>query len=310
MTPSRPAFASFVVTYNRPDPLRATLERLLSQTQPAEVTVVIDNGTGDEGRTVAEEFGHEVEYVHTGDNLGSAGGAACGMELLFDRGYEWIHSVDDDNPTMTDDTLERLRSLITRNDDDSLAAVAVGGTRWDWSKGRSVRIPNAELTGDLAVDSIGGNQHMTTRRQVIAAHGTPRKEFFFGFWDALYSLRLRRAGYRLMIDGTLLHEYRTRQNRLDHQLSRSARPRDPYGSIWRRYYVTRNYIYEMRNALDRPDLARRQAVLALGRAITSWTRGARYGARYSNLQLRGVVDGYRGRLGRTVPPRAKSDGEG
>ena len=307
MTPSRPTFASFVVTYNRPDALRTTLERLLSQTQPAELTVVIDNGTGDEGRTVAEQFGRDVEYVHTGDNLGSAGGAAFGMDLLFDRGYEWIHSVDDDNPTMTDDTLERLRSLIARNDDNALGAVAVGGTRWDWRKGRTLRIPSAELTRDLAVDSIGGNQHMTTRRQVIAAHGTPRKEFFFGFWDALYSLRLRRAGYQLMIAGTLLREYRTQHNRLDFERSRSLRPRDAYGSIWRRYYVTRNYIYEMRNAFDRPDLARRQAVLALARAVASWSRGARYGARYSNLQLRGVLDGYRGRLGRTVPPRAKPD---
>ena len=67
-------------------------------------------------------------------------------------------------------------------------------------------------------------------------------------------------------------------------------PQDPYHAVWRRYYVSRNYIYRMRETFDRRDLARREAMKAVGRSITSWARGPRYGARYSRLQLRGVVD--------------------
>jgi hypothetical protein len=69
--------------------------------------------------------------------------------------------------------------------------------------------------------------------------------------------------------------------------------------------VTRNYIYRMTRTFGRRDLARREAVKAVGRSAASWLNGPRYGARYTSLQFRGVVDGYRGRLGRTVEPQAK-----
>jgi hypothetical protein len=61
----------------------------------------------------------------------------------------------------------------------------------------------------------------------------------------------------------------------------------------------------MRRTFARPDLARREAARALARSLTAWGRGPGYGLRFGALQLRGVVDGYRGRLGRTVPPQPK-----
>ena len=110
---------------------------------------------------------------------------------------------------------------------------------------------------------------------------------------------------RLMIDGDLALRFRTDAGRLNLERPHSWRPPDPYHAVWRRYYVTRNYIHWMRRELGHPDLARREAVRALGRAASSWARGPRYGARYSGLVLRGIVDGYRDRLGRTVEPVAK-----
>jgi glycosyltransferase involved in cell wall biosynthesis len=303
-------FGSFIVTFNRPDILRTTIEAVLRQTTLPELLLVVDNGTGDGARQVVAEFSDDrLEYEHTGENLGSAGGVAYGMDALYARGFAWMHSIDDDNPPRTPDTIERLQALIRRNDvghaRGDLGAVAAFGSEWDWKIGEYRRLPDDALTGDLIVDTVGGNSHLTVRREVIEAIGPPERRFFFGFYDPLYCLRMAKAGYRIMVDGDLMREYRRQAGRLDLVRHKSVVPGDPYHATWRRYYVTRNYIYRMTRTFDRPDLARREAGKALLRAGASWARGPRYGARYTQHQLRGIVDGYRGRLGRTVLPHAK-----
>jgi rhamnopyranosyl-N-acetylglucosaminyl-diphospho-decaprenol beta-1,3/1,4-galactofuranosyltransferase len=295
---------SFILTYNRPTALEGSIRVVLGQTQPPDHLLVVDNGSGNAAREVVESFDGAVSYVSTGANLGSAGGVAFGMRRLFEEGFDWIHSVDDDNPPLTDDTLERMRALMGRIGDD-VGAVGASGTRWDWRRGQHIRLEDNELQGDLDVDTIGGNQHLIVRRDIIESVGTPEPEFFFGFYDPLYCLRLRQAGFRIVISGDLARDYRRLAGRMNLAPTRRVRPQDPLHAIWRRYYVTRNYIYRMRNTFNRPDLARREVGRAIGRSATSWLSGPRYGARYTSLQFRGVLDGYRSRLGRRVEPTPK-----
>ena len=140
---------------------------------------------------------------------------------------------------------------------------------------------------------------------MIAEVGPPNGDFFFGYPDLEHCLRIRRAGYRLLVDGELMLRCRGLANRIGHRSTKRLRPRRTYESVWRSYYTTRNYIYMMRRTFPRRDLARRQAMKALAWSITAWGRGPRYAARFGPLQLRAVIDGYRGRLGLTVPPEAK-----
>ncbi|MGH9246587.1 MAG: glycosyltransferase, partial [Acidimicrobiales bacterium] len=192
------------------------------------------------------------------------------------------------------------------NDGGDLGGVAAVGSRWDWRTGEYRRLPDDALHGDLTIDVIGGNSHLTVSRRVIDEIGTPEREFFFGFYDPLYCLRIAKAGYRLMIDGDLMRRYRGHAGRLNLAPRRVTVPDEEYQAIWRRYYTTRNYVYRMIRTFDRPDLARRQVGKAVLRSALSWARGPRYGVRYTGLQLRGVIDGYRGRLGRTVMPVRKA----
>jgi hypothetical protein len=107
------------------------------------------------------------------------------------------------------------------------------------------------------------------------------------------------------VDGELMRLNRQQTGRLNFTAKRSFLPRHSNNSLWRRYYVTRNYIFMMRQTFNRPDLARREAIKALGRTLMAWGRGFDYGMAFSHLQLRGVFDGYLGRLGRTILPKAK-----
>ena len=102
----------------------------------------------------------------------------------------------------------------------------------------------------------------------------------------------------------MMKECRVRWGRLDWNPSRSQRGDLAPHALWRRYYSTRNYIFAMRT-FERPDLARNEVLKAMGRAFLSWRRGPKFGSAFTALQLRGVVDGYRGHMGRTVVPTPK-----
>ena len=167
------------------------------------------------------------------------------------------------------------------------------------------RLADDELDGVIDVDVIAGNQQLILSRQMIEQVGVADSRLFFGLYEPEYCLRIRRAGFRLLVDGTTMREHRLRANRLNLKPKRALVPDYPPGRIWQRYYRTRNYIFMMRRTFGRPDLARREAAKALTRSVTAWARGPHYGSQYTPLQLRGIVDGYRDRMGRTVIPLPK-----
>lgn len=297
----------FVITYRRPAVLEETLATLAAQSRPLDEILVIDNASSPETAQVVAES-PVATYLDAGDNLGPAGAAAVAIRRALARGLDWIYWGDDDDPPQTPDTLERLLRLADSRTDRHLAGVAAFGARWDWQRGELVRPGDDELSGPLSIDAAGGNSQLLLRREAIEAVGIPKAALFFGLEEIEYCLRLRRLGFELWVDGDLLREYRRLAGRLGADRRRRAVTPLAPAQLWRQYYHTRNYIHLMRSEFDHPRLARREAAKALARALLSFCRGPRLGLRFAALQLRGVVDGYRGRLGRTVPPTVKTGG--
>lgn len=300
-------FSAFVVTFNRPLILKKTIEQILQQTYPPDLILVVDNGCSKETECIVEAFSNRIlQYKAMEDNLGPAGAIAYALQWLQKEGYEWIYWGDDDDPPYLPDTFERLLRIAIENHGPTIGGVGVVGAKWDWIKGEIKRLPDLALTGTIDVDVIGGGQQFIVNKKVIEQIGVPNASFFFGLDDIEYCLRIKQAGYRLLADGNLMHEGRTRTGRLNFTAKTSILPRLSYKHIWRQYYTTRNYIFMMQNTFNRPDLARREMIKSIGRATTSWSFGPTYGNHFTQLQIRGVMDGYQGRMGRTVSTSPKS----
>lgn len=297
---------AFVLTYNRPDALEASITAILGQSRPPDVLCVVDNGDPGVSRPVIESFDDErIVHERTGANLGSAGGTEYGFRWLFDHGFDLLYGGDDDNPPLMVDAIERELDLLGRTGSQA-GGVGVFGARFDWQHGALVRFDDDELKGDMDVDFIGGNSCQLFTRAAIAAAGPPDGRLFFGYPDLEHCLRIRRAGFRLAVNGELMYQNRQLTGRTEiGQQPRSVVPHRPESAVWRNYYTTRNYIWMMRKEFDRPGLARREALKSLGRAGASWRKGFRYGSEYVPLQLRGILDGYRSRLGPVIQPRTK-----
>lgn len=302
---------AFVMTYRRPEGLRRSIEFLLSQTFRPDPIWVIDNDADPDVRQQVEAYADDgVRYVASPDNIGPAGAMATGFRLMLEYGSGWCLQIDDDDAPQgpgAERVVQVIVDTIERHaDDDRLGMVGIAGARFDWKRGEMVRIGDDELQGDLDVDVIGGGLCLTVRREMVEEIGLPNADLFFGVEEVTYCLRGRRAGYRALVAGEALYESRVRANRLNLQATRRTKvATDPDHALWRRYYVTRNYIHTMRHELESPRLAHRMAAKAMVQSGLSFGRGFRYGSRYSALQLRGIVDGYRGKLGRTIQPKAK-----
>jgi GT2 family glycosyltransferase len=295
----------FVATYKRPAKLQETLNLLTHQTVLPDTILVVDNASSPETEAIANAFrSNGVVYEPMSDNLGSAGGTAYGAQWLFDRGFDFIYFGDDDDPPKTEDTIERLMRMLAQSD-ATVAGVGAVGARWDWKKGELRRFSDEDLTAVMEVDVVGGNHHLIVRREGVEKFGVPNSRLFFGYPDVEYCLRIRKAGYRLLVDGDLMRIHREKTNRLNVQRRRSIIPPRPYRSIWRNYYTTRNYINMMKRTFNRPDLAVRESLKAILRVPVSWIRGPKYGAAFSRLQLRAIWDGYVGKMGRTIMPGDK-----
>jgi GT2 family glycosyltransferase len=295
---------AFVTTHHRPAVLRQTLERMLRQTRPPEYVLVIDNGSDPATERVVRGFdAARIGYHRMGHNGGPAGASAYGLRRLADEGFDWILCGDDDDPPLTDDTLERLMRIV-QTAEQPLGMVGATGTPWDWQQGRRVlQFPLPER-GICYVDVVGGSKVPIVSRSVVEQVGVPNAAFFFGYDDFEYCLRIRRAGYRIAVDAELFRCYAGLLRPEDRKSRPRGTPR-PRHEIWRQYYSTRNYIYFMRREFGRERLAFREVVNSLLRILVSWTQGLEYGAAFTRLQVQAVLDGYRGKLGLTIPPQRK-----
>lgn len=296
---------AFIVTYRREDHLERSLRLLLEQTRVPDRILVVDNAASGDTEALVRRMAHPaLTYEAAPENLGSAGGTELGQRRLHEAGFDLIYFGDDDNPPPTAGTVERLVALLVDSGPD-VAGVGALGARWDWRYGRLVRLPDSALEPVLEVDFIGGNHTMVMARSTMDRVGFYNGRLFFGYPDLEYCLRIRQAGYRLLVDGGLMYQHRSGSGRLGITVHRSAQPRRQRSAIWRNYYTTRNYIAMMQTTFGRPDLARREAVRALGRSVASWSRGPGYGMEFTRLQVKAVIDGFAVRLGQRVPPRAK-----
>ena len=302
---------AFIITFGRPEVLKKTLLSILAQTMTPDSILIVDNANSMATREVLRDLpAQEIAYHPMKENTGPAGASAFAFARMVEEGCDWIYWGDEDDPPRFTDTLERLFTLAltyNNNREEIVGAIAAGGALFDWTKGEIIRLPNHALKGILDVDIIGGSSQGIVSKEVIGSVGVPDARLFFGFYEPEYCLRMRRSGYRLLVDGDQMWKYRETAGRLQFQRRRSLVSNYTRDLIWRRYYRTRNYIFMMTKTFNRPDLANREALKAVTRVLFSWVRGPRYGLSFTKLQLLGIIDGYRARMGRTIQPSPKGN---
>lgn len=98
-----------VVTYNRKELLKESLDAILNQTFKVKDIIVIDNNStdGTKDYLIENNLINKVIYKKLSKNMGGAGGFYEGIKFTLDQLYDWVWIMDDDSiPTIT--ALEEL----------------------------------------------------------------------------------------------------------------------------------------------------------------------------------------------------------
>lgn len=293
---------SLVVTYHRPGPLRSVLQSLRAQTRQPDTVLVFDNGASPAVGELVRGFpGLRTQYV-AADNVGMSGGVTLGFAALRAGGCDSIHLTGDGEALEGPATLERRVAILERTRSAGVVCSAGGGSRWNWRTGEAERIPSAELSGVVDVDVCGSNMQPVFAAEAFEERYLPTQELFWGFEDLEQCLKIRSGGLRIVIDGDECLASRRRHGRVNLGKRPRGHRRVGYGSLWRVYYMSRNYVWCMRRVFGRDDLARRELVRAGLRSLHSLRGGLRYASGMARMCLLGVADGYRGRLGARFLP--------
>lgn len=236
-------FAVFVMTYNRPEILGKTIISLLGQTYQPEKVLVIDNDKNQSAKQVVDKLiSFPVSYIATGENVGPAGAAKIGLEILSREGFHWIGWMDDDDPPVFSDSFERLLTLGERF--PNCGCVGAVGHYFNSKRGLIKRVSDKELEeeGPLYVDNIAGNMcKIINARVILEKDILPNEKLFFGFEELDFDLRVKNAGFQLMADKEIYKRNRVHSNRIGYQLIRGKKKE--VSRLWREYYSTRNLLY-------------------------------------------------------------------
>lgn len=280
--------AAFIITFERPETLLSTIDKLFEQTLPPEKILIVDNSLTDRTEKLIVGRDSRLSYFRVGYNSGPAGGAHIGLKMLTNEGYKWLFWGDDDDPPPTNDCLEQLVCLA-ESYKGKCGQVGLVGHRFNRVTGMFKRTKDIELLKRqyIKVDSIGGGMCKVINSQIVIDGVLPEEKLFFGFEDLDFDLATKRAGYDLIVHSKLFLYCRKRANRMNYKHVLNTKKDER--KLWRDYYSIRNTLYIMqKNRLYTAFLS--NIAITAFKALLSYKHGMHYGNLITKIAMQAWRD--------------------
>lgn len=296
-----PSVAIIVVNWNNADDTIDCIQSLQKIAYDNFKVFLIDNGSSDDSISRLEALrGEKVELVESGKNLGFSGGNNIGIAMALKEGFDYVLLLNND--TVVDKMfLNELMSVAESEEKIGIVGSKIyfydepdriwyGGGRFSWLGGGR-HLQYCEMDKNPGDKKPKETEYMTgcvflIRSKIIMTVGDLCEDFFMYYEDTDWSLRVKRAGYKIMYAPA---------SKVYHKISRSAsKLSNPL-----------IHYYHIRNALL---LSKRQAPKIILPGIYLWSffhylkqilkliimpskRDV------SRMIMRGIKDFYRGRFG-------------
>lgn len=256
---------AIVVTYKRKELLEKVLTRLSEQSFKLSKVLVVDNNSQDGTEELVKSFylnDDIFEYHNTGANLGGAGGFNYGFQLANNYEYDYLWLMDDDFLPATN-CLEELISVGSngiiqpiRFNLDGLCA-EITPVVYDLSKVLCTN-PKSHTVADIYDDITESEIEIAAvpfegpliSKDVVKKIGFPEPKFFIFNDDLDYSIRARKAGFKITCSMKATAE-RLLLNNQNNDLK-----------SWKGYFMLRNHFYILRTHGENVFVKNRSLVIA------------------------------------------------
>ncbi|WP_461489920.1 glycosyltransferase family 2 protein, partial [Pontibacter sp. HJ8] len=179
-------------------------------------------------KAVEEEF-NEVEYIHLPHNQGIAKALNTAASRAAKQGFDWLLTMDQDSKA-SDNMIERLLEVCDIYGKEELGIIA---PKYLQQTDTSATAGSGLEEVDIVITS--GN---LLNLNAFIKTGPFREDFFIDYVDHEYCLRLRLAGYKIIVNNSVLLYHELGNSQSHHLFGKSviASHHNPL----RRYYITRN----------------------------------------------------------------------
>lgn len=228
-----------VVTYNRLDLLKGTIDKLLNQSRKLDELIIIDNKCTDGTSEYLKTLGDKITPIFLEENLGGAGGFNKGIKVAYENGHDYIWIMDDDT-FATETALENMlnkfdivgnkfgfmcSNVLFKDNKACVMNVPTVESVWnDYLPEGLVRVKNASFVSIMFP------------REVVKEVGLPIKDFFIWGDDTEYTLRISAKYPSYMSMDSIVHHHMKENVGVDIISGDTAR-------VSRYFYEFRNKFY-------------------------------------------------------------------
>ena len=288
--------AAVVLTYRRPKLATQVVRGLVEREglAPTSVLLVI-NG---EGGLDDPQFEAAVSVVRLGTNSGPAGGFRAGLQAACARfPVDWVYLCEDD-VGLFDLPSPRLQALVERVaafERSTPGEPPIGGVvaYARVLNGRTgVSVPHRPVAREgFEPASVAAWGASLVSRRVVEAGVLPDPAWFFAYEDHDFWLRVRAAGFRVLLDVAAARATEGQVSGSGREVAQAGKRDAERAEPWRSYYQARNQ-FELRR---RHGDARWTLVHLAKSARRLQLAGS---AATRRAIMAGLVDGARGRMGK------------
>lgn len=249
----RSSVAVIILNWNGYAHTRSCLLSLEKISYPDYGVFVVDNGSHDgSGLRLQDEF-PEAHFIFNHKNLGFTGGNLAGIEQAVKIGYGYFLLLNNDT-TVEEDFLDKLMDCLTKDSKTGLVQPLIlfqDSPDIIWSAGGSYSklLGISKTLGDRAClkDYPLHRTHLDWAtgccvlfsKEVLDATGGLANSFFAYFEDVDWSLRIRKAGYDILLaDQSIIY----------HEGSASSKQESEEGTLSPTvfYLHSRNQLFQLR----------------------------------------------------------------
>lgn len=211
MAQKRPRTLAITLNWRQPHVTLECVQALRAQQNCTLDILVIDNGSGDDSVRVLEQSNLPLDLLELPKNVGFAAANNHGLQLAWERGYDFALLINNDAfaaPDMLERLLEQSSSDIgllspkIYYESDPERVWFAGGRRspltLDLLETGRGRLDDPQLMASRDVDYLLG-ACLLVNLAAARAVGLLDERYFFYFEDLDWSLRFAEAGYRLRL---------------------------------------------------------------------------------------------------------------
>jgi hypothetical protein len=300
MSPA-PSVGIVTVNYNGAGFIGEFADSLRGVRYPNFRLIVVDSASTDGSADELARLVPDAVLLRSDENLGTAAGNNRGIAYCLEHGFDYVLFLNNDT-VLTEDFLDRLVAAAGERTmavpkilyyyDRRLISTHAGG--FDWRRG----VFRHTFHGRPDSSATGGPRELETASFCCALVpaaafrevGLLDERFFMYYEETDWLRQARDRGYCLLYRPEAVIYHRE-----------SASSGGGWMTPFKHYYATRNRLYLMRkNSSSRGAYALFTAYFLAGRLFYLALHLVRRQPRLARALVRGVLDYYRGRMGRTL----------